>query len=480
MPQYVLRVEGVNHANVIDDTDDLSTRRGGGLMLLYAVRQLAPSFPELTPQATGASVGLFTLDAADDGAAEAVAERVRRHFHDDDLEYPLNDAATRTGHLPLRHGTFVVDVVRADGSAVERATAANRWRQWQEPTVSLAGVWDAAAGECWQNCVRPAVRGRQLRKDRQHDVCESVYRRHEYGREQRQRFYPEVIGVDADFTDTFEGISDRTGLAPHPTHNKLAVFYADGNKFGAIGREKLAAGMGEYKEWSDALQNHHKKLLAGLVTHAKDDPAWLNGGAIRLETLLWGGDELLWVVPGWKGWELVERFFGQPHTVQERPLTYAAGLVFCGTRTPIHNVVTLAHRLADEAKKAREGHSLAYEVLESFDDITGDWDAHRRRWLPPSTKASTDPLTINPAQDSAFWTALRAVAAAPDFPMRQLYLLAHAWRTGEPTEPHRKRLTASGVGAALETVLAGFGDPEVGWLHLLQMLPYVPVREGAE
>ena len=31
-----LRIEGVNHAHCIDDTEDLSTRRGGGLMLLNA------------------------------------------------------------------------------------------------------------------------------------------------------------------------------------------------------------------------------------------------------------------------------------------------------------------------------------------------------------------------------------------------------------------------------------------------------------
>ena len=34
MPEYLLRVDGVNFANVIDDTDNLSTRRGGGLMVL--------------------------------------------------------------------------------------------------------------------------------------------------------------------------------------------------------------------------------------------------------------------------------------------------------------------------------------------------------------------------------------------------------------------------------------------------------------
>ncbi len=41
MPHYLLRVEAVNlFANLIDDTDDLSTRRGGGLLALNAVGQI--------------------------------------------------------------------------------------------------------------------------------------------------------------------------------------------------------------------------------------------------------------------------------------------------------------------------------------------------------------------------------------------------------------------------------------------------------
>ena len=38
-------------------------------------------------------------------------------------------------------------------------------------------------------------------------------------------------------------------------------------------------------------------------------------GHSGLETLLWGGDEILWVVPAWKGWELARWFFGLKHEV---------------------------------------------------------------------------------------------------------------------------------------------------------------------
>ena len=50
-------------------------------------------------------------------------------------------------------------------------------------------------------------------------------------------------------------------------------------------------------------------------------------GTLRIETLLWGGDDLLWVVPAWKGIETLVHFFGfreregcRSGTFRERPL----------------------------------------------------------------------------------------------------------------------------------------------------------------
>ena len=59
MPEFILRVEGVNLSNVIDDTNQLSVRRGGGLMILNVARELKGLLPaevsnKLTDIATGA------------------------------------------------------------------------------------------------------------------------------------------------------------------------------------------------------------------------------------------------------------------------------------------------------------------------------------------------------------------------------------------------------------------------------------------
>ena len=44
MQQKLLRLEAVNLAHSIDDTEDLGTRRGGGLMLLEAIRHIECTF----------------------------------------------------------------------------------------------------------------------------------------------------------------------------------------------------------------------------------------------------------------------------------------------------------------------------------------------------------------------------------------------------------------------------------------------------
>ncbi|MCL0149207.1 hypothetical protein, partial [Klebsiella pneumoniae] len=95
------------------------------------------------------------------------------------------------------------------------------------------------------------------------------------------------------------------------------------------------------------------------------------------------------------------------------------GLVFCGTKTPIHNVVKLARKLGDKAKdvaKREGGNRLAYEVLESFDDVTSDFNEHRRKWLPPDLKTSDkDPLAFDPTLLKTLRSNLRTIAKSDDF-----------------------------------------------------------------
>ncbi|MFO0869069.1 MAG: hypothetical protein U0935_08945 [Pirellulales bacterium] len=529
MARYLLRVEGVNHANIIDDTDQLSVRRGGGLMLLNLASQLKELLPKhlgarLTPIATGASIALYEWEASDLpdlAASRQEAEMLRSEVaqflqRDGKLPYHKLLADDRldnaTSELPLSHATFVVDVVRVDDCANEQqaeqlATAANRWRQLQQPTLSLHDIWQAGNAPCALDRTRVANSRCDLPDNPGALVSTTCRDRREYGRGARQRFYEQELApaaqaderiarllASARFTNDLrqlaevrrepERLTGRPGVIPSHLADKLAVFYVDGNKFGAKGRKIFRTqGAEGYRAWSQALRKHHQFLLQGLLEMADLSPQfWKIDDRYRLETLLWGGDEILWIVPAWLGWDVTRWFFSQHHRVSMgasvHELTYACGLVFCHAKAPIKNIAALAHHLGELAKQARpDRHALAYEVLESFDDITGDLAAHRRRFLPADVGLGS--LVLDPALLSAHWTTLTQIASCRDFPLRQLYMLCTEWRHGRPPDTPERRLKSACDAAKLPVNewLASL-EKQVGWLHLLQMLPYLPAEDA--
>ncbi|MBK6744819.1 MAG: hypothetical protein IPG66_18440 [Hydrogenophilales bacterium] len=128
---------------------------------------------------------------------------------------------------------------------------------------------------------------------------------------------------------------------------------------------------------------------------ASSRQSWLKpppGEAIRLEILLWGGDEMMFVVPAWKGWWLLDFFFSKsedweaPVGEQSDRLHHAAGLVFCHHNAPIARVKHLAKNLAElvkttlgDDKPNRSG--CAYLALESFDSVGLDLERYLDRTL---------------------------------------------------------------------------------------------------
>ncbi|MEX1027910.1 MAG: hypothetical protein WD049_07880 [Candidatus Paceibacterota bacterium] len=237
--RFLLRVEGVNLANVIDDTDQLSTRRGGGLMVLNAATQLRESLAEdlqarLSEIATGASIGLFEFQA--EGDAEEVRTVVETYLRQGTLEYETNDGTS--AKLPLKHGTFVVDVVPVSDpsnvqQAVQLSVAKNRWRQVQEPSLSLQGLWDEGTEPCELDRTRVANTTCELPEKGNTPVSQTARDRRDYGRGARQRFYENEIGSlgeRLDFTNDLKSLSERSsgdGIEiPSEGHlaDKLAVF----------------------------------------------------------------------------------------------------------------------------------------------------------------------------------------------------------------------------------------------------------------
>ncbi len=142
---------------------------------------------------------------------------------------------------------------------------------------------------------------------------------------------------------------------------------------------------------------------------------------IRLETLLWGGDEMLFVVPAWKGFELLNYFyeFSQTWTFKTETLTHAGGLVFCRAKTPIRRIRGFAQELAEQAKNTDRSKNLFdYMALESI-GYPSDPPEKLRQYLFPEALLK-DYKALQPFSKQAF-NALCALKES--VPKTQAYAL---------------------------------------------------------
>jgi hypothetical protein len=396
MSLHYIRVEGVNIANFVADTKDLSTIRGGGLILLDSISDLHDNFKQLKPISTGASSGLFEYDGAKDEAYKLLGEM--NEFLESDPKY--------------KYATFVLSIVDADDTGhfvrdKETLIARNRWQQMSSPFVAIPSHnEDINVNPCSENKLRPAKEAGEGK------ISRSVSERQDYGREQKQVFYEQQIGRSLTtnpnqtrkFTKDFEDLATFTNESINPNLNrKMAVIYVDGNKFGAI-QTKHCLTAEIQKEFDANLQGFRRQLLSDFVDYMEAHDHWLAAdNRYRLETLLWGGDEILWVVPAWQGWATIEFFYQQAQMKNWEfagtPLTHSAGVVFCNHKAPIHRVRKLAEELANSVKDKIEPNSnvFAYEILESFDHIGRDVEEYRHERIPVSlrSKEGTSALILD-------------------------------------------------------------------------------------
>jgi len=462
----LLRVEAVNLDAFVYDTGDLSTTRGGSLLLLEGIREVADSFSaELKPLSTGASIGLFAVrDGAD---AKTVAADVRVFLASDSQ---------------LGHATWVVDVVQEDRrgfiAARERLIALNRWKQMQQPSLVIPS-WngdEACLTPCSVDRRRPATDFDNARKER---VSPSVLVRREFGRKQKQAFFQRwAPTISAGMTF----VNDLDSLSADPSrgnlHHKIAVLFIDGNSFGKIQDDLIRAATDpadQQKTWDTKIKGFHGQFLKALLAEMKKiSNDWAT--KYRIEVLLWGGDDILLVVPAWQGWWTLGFFFQHAAgwVIDGRRLTHKAGLIFCHHKAPIQRIVRLADELAGTAKLDGTKNRAAYHVFESFDNAGGRLD-RARRYLAPHGEP-TDGLVVDGAvmleAKAAFETVKRLI------PRRRLTMLAQALRTGDQgVKKLREELeaildTQTGARQGLE---ACFGTSVSGflWIHLAELWDYL-------
>ena len=440
MGNYYLRIEAVNLDNFVYDTNDISTIRSGSFLLLDSVKSLAidNDFKKLLRKISiGASTGLFQIIVDDH---EDIEKRVRDY---------LNNKIEG-------HATFVVDTIDGNGLDFkviqEKLLAKNRWSQWQQLTIPWGKGWKGAEAPCFFDGIQPGledevVEGKVVKK-----VSNSVKFRRDKGKKLRNSIYASILGDQVDFhykfTNNLEMLSEDRNQGA--LNKKIAFIYIDGNKFGKI-RDGKCTDEKKLQEFDKSVQKDFREaVLRKLLSHMSENNASQTAdGELRLETLLWGGDELEWVVPAWKGWEVLRLFYEfdpPPAYNNEIPLTHAAGIVFCHHNAPILQIRKLAHRLADIAKSnlasIPESHQYGdifhYLVLESFDMLEGSLDTFLKDYYKPVEYRE---LLLTGQEMKSFAQEMKIIRS--DFPRGKVYEIIAALKERKDIDDIIKRGVSS-------------------------------------
>jgi hypothetical protein len=369
----------------------------------------------------------------------------------------------------------------------EHLLARNRWRQWQQLTVPLGRGWLSGMQKpCALNGALAADTFDPFPDGERKDISSSVKFRRDTGKPLRQRLYERILGSCTDsFTDDLETLSNDPGQGM--LDGKIAFIYLDGNRFGTL-RDRLCPEPKLLSKFDEAVQdNFRNKVLDEILNHMRSDPASRTptpADQIRLETLLWGGDEIEWVVPAWKGWEILQIFYNfVPPPFEDQDLTHAAGLVFCHHSANIMQIRKLAHDLAEAAKGAlppgslpgrSEGDRFHYLVLESHDMVSGALSDFITRFYHPATVGD---LLMKGSEMATFSSDVETLRR--HFPRNKVYDIVRAIQGGRVTDVDGmidRALTGSPgqiISLAKEVIIRLTGQNQKRWFVIADLWDYV-------
>lgn len=499
MPKYYIHAEAFNLDHMVYDTHDISTIRGGSFILLDAVKHLKKAIDRLEPIATAASKGVFVYEDPGSLAAQrtGMVQQVLRTLHE-----------TTGGHA-----TFLVAVeedIPGDFQLVlDRLEAEVRRQQWRMPTVVVPS-FTATDQECYFDGWRPGVY--TINPDvAGNKISAATYYRRRRGRELKHTLFRELFG-GKEFEDDLCA-RDLSRLASHPAKGildgKIAFIHVDGNSFGRI-RRKKCTNPPTRKAFDDLVQEHRLSFLHDLRSAALAEPDFCvpSSNEMRLEVLLWGGDEFDLVVPAWKGLEVLERFYriADDLTFEGVPMTHRAAVIFCHHNAPILQIRRLAERLLDMSKNdikrqfkaafatdptlasidpkdrnqqlellsnPKHGNAARYLVLESFDMLRGSLDQFLLRYYG---KADTSDLLLYGRKLAELRDHLHTICAAA--PKGRVVEIARALIAGDTTRANglRERLSDSVAPdrrAAVNAAIAALTqDNPAGWYLLADLWDY--------
>lgn len=304
-----------------------------------------------------------------------------------------------------------------------------------------------------------------------------------YGRDARRTLYAVQIGVEKyrelvakglfqthDFARSFEDIT--AGPLPKELHpsvpGKLAFVYLDGNGFSKIRDDS------DFAEFSRMCDSIGKEMLTGLLTpflesarDAAKASAWCSERRIytrtsrndwnlvdrqlmRLETLIFGGEDACLVLPAWLAFDVTElllklaedagnqaaRDWGGPDS---RPvISFRAGVLICDARTPARRAVEAAKALCEDAKKAYVAgaqSAISFHISESHDlpEYAGSTQAMMRALRGAQFGAVEHQVATNKAFRALLvdWHRQKndVIALKQSLARSQLYALIHELET---------------------------------------------------
>ncbi|WP_321337179.1 hypothetical protein [Breoghania sp.] len=422
--RWMVRAEGVNFTTTLADTEDLSITRGASLALLQIgtyveeVLRSCAGTAKVEKVFSGASQCLYQVELPTPEsdfpirlkaqAAALLADQRANRKRKPEISPPFTHLCLLVDAAPLND-----DSKKGREMASIHAEALNRGaqlRNWSLPPIgrkaptnrldpfdrlrpALAEV-TLPAGKIGDAGPLVPVRTSEDKNSETVSAAPSSIERRAFGREQRRAFYVEELKDSSEdrgdnftlpegltFTDSLQAIAS----APFPVsgsgegiplsaQDKVAVIYCDGNAFGSA-LEKAGP-----KAFSRKLKAYRREFLAAVLNwYAKGHASPCRDAfsirtdreiQLRLETLLWGGDEFIFVVPSWLASEFVRGFFeiSKDWEIEGQRLTHALGIVIAGVKTPIRLMRARAEEIANLAKDAglRTQNTATFEVFESL------------------------------------------------------------------------------------------------------------------
>ena len=505
MPKYYIHAEAFNLSHMVYDTNDISTIRGGSFILLDAVKRLPEAFPRLKSITTAASKGLFSYDDPGNLATQqtGMAQQVLRNLY-----------GATSGNA-----TFLVaieeDIPGDFLGVLERLEAEVRRQQWRMPTV-VVPLFEDSSQECYLDGWRPGVVPYTTIGPEVSGIMISAAAdsRRNFGRKIKHQMFSKLL-KDPTYDDDL--VAKDLGKLATDDHKgilngKIALIQVDGNSFGRI-RKKTCDTPAKREGFDKAIQEGCRNaFLHDLLTSARVDPDFLvmdrGKMALRIELLLWGGDEFTLVVPAWKGLEVMESFFHCAEKLQfgDMPMTHRAAIIFCHHDAPILQIRKLADELLGMTKKnitmkfkaaldtnptlnslspedrnrqiqwlsnAKYGNAAQYLVLESFDMLRGSLEQFLKRYYG---KADNSDMLLYGQNMSELRGNLQTICAAA--PKGRVVEIAHAMSKGDDARVNelRKRLPDSIAPEKRDAVLAAIenltGENNAGWYLLADLWDY--------